>query len=1143
MGFTVLSKSCAILYLMKMRNAKKIGSKHRVLQSIGSVFMLLFVFLSVFGFAACSSEGALVISEVCSSNKGSLLDGEYGTPDWIELYNGTSTDISLDAWSITDNAKAGDKYHQLPNVIIPAGEYFILYACKSDVIWEPGMPVCTGFALSVNGESIALVNDRNIMVAELDIPKLDTDVSYVRRADGSYGFSILPTPGKVNGTTLYSSLDDAQNALTQGVSTLPSGMSAVVISEVCAKNNASLHASCCLQPDWIELHNLSDTDLSLAGFTLCDDLQDWDKKNLQNAIIEADGYLLVRGCDVDCDQSDGHICVRLGVSSNGETLYLYDASNRVVDSVEVPALSADISWARREDGSFGYCTAPTPGEANTTNISESPLPTEMDSNAPIRVSELLPKNKYGLTDSDGDKSDWVELIIKTPGASLAGYYLSDDADDLQKWQIPTDAAFDENGFLLIFLSGKNRTDGVLHANFSLSAGETFYLFHAASGTMDSFLIPELRSDVSLGKDEGGNIVYFGYPTPLGKNTESLEADQVGFFTKEGIFVSEVSVVQANGTKAADWIEIYNGTGADINLAGFSLSDDADNWSQWILKDTPVAANAYVVLYTSGHASRGEGNFGLSNGETVFLRSSEGYLVDSFAVGTQRYGMSSGRVETNNQIARAFFDTPTPGGVNSNNYTLGYVSAPVLSDMDLYHDEAFTVSITCADSTATLYYTLDGSVPNEKSKVYIEPLHIEKNTVLRVAAFEAGLESSAVSTAHYLFETPHTIPVVCLAMSADDFTAVYRVSMYQDRKTRTGSFSYYETDGARRILSDADLIAKGRGTLKFSQKSLAVHFRGQVERGTVEYPIFTDYAVTSFSSLVLRSGGQDLVSARIRDSYASRAVQGMYIDGAMTRPVALYVNGAYHGLSDLGEDLNAGWLETHYGVDTDNVELIRRNTFAMRGSDKDMKELRDWVNKTNFADDAKFEQLAARIDVDYFTDYFIAQTYMSNSDMFNQKYWRTTDGTLKWRPVFYDLDFCFDNSVERSILSSYFNPAGVPSANGTLTDMNLYVALWQNEGWRNRCAERYVEVVCTYFNAERMTTLLDEMAAELRPEMSRQIERWKYIGNVKNWETHIATLREKVASRPEIALKQMQKYFKISDAQMEAWLQKYGGLGG
>ena len=49
-------------------------------------------------------------------------------------------------------------------------------------------------------------------------------------------------------------------------------------------------------------------------------------------------------------------------------------------------------------------------------------------------------------------------------------------------------------------------------------------------------------------------------------------------------------------------------------------------------------------------------------------------------------------------------------------------------------------------------------------------------------------------------------------------------------------------------------------------------------------------------------------------------------------------------------------------------------------------------------------------------------------MFNQKYWRSHDYRVKWRPVFYDLDFGLSGS--QNLLYDYFNPVGVPSANGS-----------------------------------------------------------------------------------------------------------------
>lgn len=53
------------------------------------------------------------------------------------------------------------------------------------------------------------------------------------------------------------------------------------------------------------------------------------------------------------------------------------------------------------------------------------------------ISEFLTSNNDGLTDEEGMNSDWIELFNPSPVvASLAGYYLTDDATDLRKWAFP-----------------------------------------------------------------------------------------------------------------------------------------------------------------------------------------------------------------------------------------------------------------------------------------------------------------------------------------------------------------------------------------------------------------------------------------------------------------------------------------------------------------------------------------------------------------------------------------------------------------------------------------------------------------------------------------------------------------------------------
>ncbi|NQU22012.1 MAG: lamin tail domain-containing protein, partial [Candidatus Nealsonbacteria bacterium] len=53
------------------------------------------------------------------------------------------------------------------------------------------------------------------------------------------------------------------------------------------------------------------------------------------------------------------------------------------------------------------------------------------------VSEFMAVNNHTLADEDGDFSDWIE--IHNPAATpidLDGWYLTDKADNLTKWQFP-----------------------------------------------------------------------------------------------------------------------------------------------------------------------------------------------------------------------------------------------------------------------------------------------------------------------------------------------------------------------------------------------------------------------------------------------------------------------------------------------------------------------------------------------------------------------------------------------------------------------------------------------------------------------------------------------------------------------------------
>ncbi len=53
----------------------------------------------------------------------------------------------------------------------------------------------------------------------------------------------------------------------------------------------------------------------------------------------------------------------------------------------------------------------------------------------------------------------------------------------------------------------------------------------------------------------------------------------------------------------DWIELYNPSGADVDLAGWSLTDSRDNPDKWRFPSTILAPGEFLVVFASGHDRR------------------------------------------------------------------------------------------------------------------------------------------------------------------------------------------------------------------------------------------------------------------------------------------------------------------------------------------------------------------------------------------------------------------------------------------------------------------------------------------------------------------------------------------------------------
>ena len=81
----------------------------------------------------------------------------------------------------------------------------------------------------------------------------------------------------------------------------------------------------------------------------------------------------------------------------------------------------------------------------------------------------------------------------------------------------------------------------------------------------------------------------------------------------------------------DWLELYNGSNEDINLANYTLSDEESGKSKWIFPNVTIKSKEYLIVYLSGTNNEGlYANFALrkEGGELVTLKKPNGKVVDS-----------------------------------------------------------------------------------------------------------------------------------------------------------------------------------------------------------------------------------------------------------------------------------------------------------------------------------------------------------------------------------------------------------------------------------------------------------------------------------------------------------------------------------
>lgn len=222
------------------------------------------------------------------------------------------------------------------------------------------------------------------------------------------------------------------------------------------------------------------------------------------------------------------------------------------------------------------------------------------------------------------------------------------------------------------------------------------------------------------------------------------------------FMADNDTVLADGDgEFSDWVEILNPTGGAIQLAGYYLTDDPFDLTQWTFPGHLLGAGGRVIVFASEkHLSPPPGelhaNFRIDKaGEYLALVAPDGTtILHEFSpvfpaqVSDVSYGILGGDL-----TQEQYMGMPTPGALNDN--TLPAPGEVAFSVSSRTFTGTLNVMLQSGADGATIYYTTDGSEPSSANgSIYSAPVSLNSTTHLRARAERLG-QSGPVSGQIYI----------------------------------------------------------------------------------------------------------------------------------------------------------------------------------------------------------------------------------------------------------------------------------------------------------------------------------------------------------------------------------------------------------
>ena len=893
------------------------------------------------------------------------------------------------------------------------------------------------------------------------------------------------------------------------------GKPTVYINEIMAENRSYPNGDKQLCP-WIELYNGGKKPADLSAWTLSDGSRSFVFP--EGSTLDA-GAFLVLSCGKDS--------LPLSLSDGG-TLELCDSQGKLADAFAFPALECDQSLARQTDGSYELSFEASPGYENSSAGHEAFLAGLGVTQAPVQITELMPANKSSLLDADGNFSDWIELCnVSGEACDLDGFYLSDDSDDLLKWRFPS-VSLAPGERMIVFCSDKDRTDGELHTNFSISsAGETLYLTSPAGLPLWSFTYQSATDDQSIVIVDGLQSLSYTATPGYDNSPEGYEQFLSASDAHGALVINEAVLYNLDYYEQHheyyDWVELKNCSDEPVNLADYYLTDSLNDPCQFPLPEETLQPGELYIVFCSGDVSLSTNHcthapFAISaEGEALYLFSSDGSLSDRMFIHDTPYGGSYGRLSDGSGFY--YFDRPSPEKENRE----GYRSIAALPETDVpqgVYNDIVELEVELLGE-GQIYYTLDGSVPDLESQLYTEPLVLDQTTIIRAISVVDGKVDSDCASFSYFINEGHSLPVVSLVCEPADMFSAGQGGIYANPavdKEVDASVAFFGEEGE--FASDCAVTLHGASSRKMWQKkSFKLIFRSRYG-GDLNYDVFQTGEITSFHSILLRGGGISSMHI-VRDELGSEVADAV-CDSALaldTRYCVLYINGEYFGVYALREAYSEKYVADHTGSHEENVTIARAPVkFG------ELYELFEYIIHHDMTDPECYAYASDRLDMASLANWMALESYFNNFDIAgNIRYIKGDVPDSKWRLALFDLDISMT-----SVYAGWEQVFQPGYQIGQVTN-----SLRKSPQFRQTVLECASTLYHNGLTDSYMLSVYDDIIAQIDPEMERDCLRWRNSLDLWNWNVQVQRSRF-CPERTSWWLKSLSDEFDFSEEEMQTY---------